>query len=239
MKLLSLFVLFVVSALGVLEASANGEGSQCYVGRAWVLNSAEDQTEDVRGGIVYDLGGNNFFGPLGDAVEVLAGNEAEVVTPETLLPAGAIPIEVYLGGAIYTGTLTSVITPCASAPSAKAGQSFSDGRLNPNGADTAVVYQNGTEYAVWGVDPGGNGFEAFTFTCAGLQEILNGAQAEANGNYLLNSSAAPGRSGDVQLWAVPGSGGSLGLVLVSPGQGGDTSKQTIVPLAGVCPDLAA
>jgi hypothetical protein len=237
MKLWSLFVLSVVSLVGVFSAGA--EEMQCFVGWALVMNGAEDQTEDVRGGIVYELNSNLHFGPLGASVEVLPGAEVEVFTPETFLPAGAIPIEVYLSGAIETGTLDVVISPCATAPNAGANAaSFRDGRLNPNGADTAVVYASGGEYAVWGVAPDGSGVEAFRFTCAGLQTALSSAQT-ANGNYLLSSAAAPGRSGDIQLWAVPGNGGALGLVLVSPGQGGDSSKQTIVPLSGLCPNLTA
>lgn len=223
---------------------ANAAGTQCLVGTAIVTNGAEDETFDVSVGLVWGIGNNLIFGPLGEAKEILPGGDAVVQTPNTEIPLEATFVDVYPSDSLYVGIYESSVVPCASASSAAAASpAFRDGRLVQEPWASATLYRTQTDaYEVWGIDAAGHGFSAFDFTCDEAQTRLRERiGSSAGGNILLYDDPVPTRGGSIQLWAVPNltpSGDTrIDLVLVAPGQGGDNSKNTIVPLLGLCSGL--
>jgi hypothetical protein len=242
-----LFLLTFVSFFAALPASA--EETICVVGEALVSNAAEDQTIGTSAGIIYQVGGNIQYGPLGTSVTLLPAEEAILRTPNTYIAASAAAIEIYLSDSEYAGIIYSTVWSCDSAPEPVGGTTsaaFHDGRLVQEPWASATLYRTQADsYAVWGIDAAGSGFAAFSFTCDEAQTRLRQAldSDSAGGNILLFDYPVPARGGSIQLWGVPSRAPSgatrIDLVLIATGQGADNNKNTVVPLPELCPALQA
>jgi hypothetical protein len=239
MKRLLLMVFCAALLLAVLPVSA--VGTQCLVGTAVVTNGSEDETVDVSVGLVWGIGENLIFGPLGEKKEVKPGDEVVIRSPETEVPLNAAFVDMYPSDTLFAGIWDSSVAPCASSGSGSSSglPAFHDGRLVQAPWASATLYQTQADsYAVWGIDAAGGGYPAFSFTCDEAQTRLRQAldRGSAGENVLLFDYPVPARNGSIQIWGVPGSA-QVQLVLISTGQGADNRKNTIVPLPELCPAL--